>query len=81
MADETWISVGSANFHGRPFRLNDGANLSAFGTEFARERIAPSEADRARAREVTLEARREQPLSRRLGNRLRALLRSRPRVQ
>jgi cardiolipin synthase A/B len=39
VVDETWSSVGSANFDDRSFRLNDEANLNVFSAELAREQI------------------------------------------
>ena len=53
IVDDVWVSVGSANFGNRSFRLNDEANLNVFSTEFAAEQIAVFEADKARCSEVT----------------------------
>lgn len=53
IVDDVWVSVGSANFGNRSFRLNDEANLNVFSREFAAEQIRVFEADKARCSEVT----------------------------
>lgn len=53
IVDEVWVSVGSANFDNRSFRLNDEANLNVFDREFAAEEVAVFHQDKAKAREVT----------------------------
>ncbi|MCC5805334.1 MAG: phosphatidylserine/phosphatidylglycerophosphate/cardiolipin synthase family protein [Opitutales bacterium] len=37
--DDQWVSIGSANFHNRSFRLNDEANVNIFDPDFARKMI------------------------------------------
>src|SRR4030095_15326782 len=37
IVDDVFVSVGSANFGNRSFRLNDEANLNVYGPEFAAE--------------------------------------------
>jgi cardiolipin synthase len=51
--DDVWVSVGSANFGNRSFRLNDEANLNVFSAEFAAEQARAFEADKAECTEVT----------------------------
>lgn len=51
--DEVWVSVGSANFGNRSFRLNDEANLNVFSREFAGEQIRIFEDDKTKCTEVT----------------------------
>ena len=51
--DDTWVSVGSANFGNRSFRLNDEANLNVFSREFAAEQVRLFEADKAQCTEIT----------------------------
>jgi cardiolipin synthase A/B len=51
--DEAFVSVGSANFGNRSFRLNDEANLNVYSRAFAREQIRIFEADRQKCRLVT----------------------------
>jgi cardiolipin synthase len=55
IVDDVFVSVGSANFGNRSFRLNDEANLNVYSREFAAEQIRVFEADRARSREITHE--------------------------
>jgi cardiolipin synthase len=53
IVDDVWVSVGSANFGNRSFRLNDEANLNVFSSEFAEEQVRNFEADKAKCTEVT----------------------------
>ncbi len=55
IVDDIWVSVGSANFGNRSFRLNDEANLNVFSRAFAAEQAAIFEADQGKCREVTYE--------------------------
>ena len=51
--DDVWVSVGSANFGNRSFRLNDEANLNVFSKDFAAEQIRIFEDDKTKCSEVT----------------------------
>ena len=51
--DDVFVSVGSANFGNRSFRLNDEANLNVFLAAFAREQARVFEADKAQSKEVS----------------------------
>lgn len=53
IVDEVWVSVGSANFDSRSFRLNDEANLNVFAADFAREQIRMFEEDKKQSREIS----------------------------
>ena len=53
IVDDMWVSVGSANFGNRSFRLNDEANLNVFSRDFAAEQARSFEADKAKCSEVT----------------------------
>jgi cardiolipin synthase A/B len=66
VVDDCWVSVGSANFDNRSFRLNDEANINVFDRGFALEQARIFAEDRARSRPVTLEAWRHRPLTERL---------------
>jgi cardiolipin synthase A/B len=55
VVDEAFVSVGSANFDERSFRLNDEANLNVFDAGFARGQARMFDADVAAARQITLE--------------------------
>ena len=51
--DDHWVSVGSANFGNRSFRLNDEANMNVYSPEFAAEQAEVFRIDKAHCREVT----------------------------
>jgi cardiolipin synthase len=51
--DDVWVSVGSANFDNRSFRLNDEANMNVFSPTFATEQIALFEKDKSCAHLIT----------------------------
>ncbi|WP_210257224.1 phosphatidylserine/phosphatidylglycerophosphate/cardiolipin synthase family protein [Chelativorans sp. ZYF759] len=55
IVDEDWVSIGSANFDERSFRLNDEANLNIYDRDFALQQIEIFEEDLARSRLITLE--------------------------
>jgi cardiolipin synthase len=66
VVDDYWVSVGSANFDNRSFRLNDEANLHVFDEAFARAQAEVFAHDRARSKRVTLEEWRGRPVTERL---------------
>ncbi len=74
--DGVWVSVGSANFDNRSFRLNDEANLNVFDREFAEVESTVFHADKTSAREVTYEDWKNRPLGRKAGDAAAALVRS-----
>ncbi len=74
--DGQWTSVGSANFDNRSFRLNDEANLNVHDAAFGAEQVAVFEADKRRAREVTLAEWRDRSRPQKLLDGAAALLRS-----
>ncbi len=53
--DESWTSIGSANFDERSFRLNDEANLNVYDGDFAAQQIRIFEQDLERSTRITLE--------------------------
>ena len=59
--DGLWSSVGSTNFDNRSFRLNDEANLNVHDVGFAKRLEEIFEGDKARSREITIEAWRRRP--------------------
>jgi cardiolipin synthase len=59
--DDRWVSVGSANFDNRSFRLNDEANLNVLDEKFAAEQAEIFEQDKRHSRQVTLEEWRHRP--------------------
>ncbi|HTE39196.1 MAG TPA: phospholipase D-like domain-containing protein, partial [Steroidobacteraceae bacterium] len=74
--DESWTSVGSANFDDRSFRLNDEANLNVFSEELAKEQIKLIDADIAQSKRMAPQRWRRRALGRRVYERLALLLRS-----
>ena len=55
IVDELLVSVGSTNFDGRSFRLNDEANLNVLDHDFARQLTMVFETDIKSAKQMTLE--------------------------
>ena len=53
IVDDVWVSVGSANFDSRSFRLNDESNLNVLSRDFAAEQVRLFEQDKQQAREVS----------------------------
>jgi cardiolipin synthase len=53
IVDGIWVSVGSANFDNRSFRLNDEANLNVYDAAFAAEQFNVFENDRRNSRLMT----------------------------
>ena len=53
IVDDVWVSVGSANFDNRSFRLNDEANLNIYSADFAADQIRMFEQDKSMAHEVS----------------------------
>jgi cardiolipin synthase len=76
IVDDLWVSVGSTNFDNRSFRLNDEANLNVHDHEFADRQIAVFDADKGRARRITLEEWRRRPAKEKALEWLASLLRS-----
>lgn len=74
--DDLWVSVGSANFDNRSFRLNDEANLNVFDRDFALEESAAFENDKLLAREITWQQWKRRPLIEKIADATVGLLRS-----
>lgn len=74
--DDLWVSVGSANFDNRSFRLNDEANLNVFDEGFAKEESAAFGKDKLLAREITWEEWKRRPLIEKASDATVGLLRS-----
>ncbi len=68
--DDVWVSVGSANFDNRSFRLNDEANLNVFSHSFAAQQIELFEMDKKEARLVTYRAWKDRGLFKKVIERL-----------
>ena len=76
IVDDLWVSVGSTNFDNRSFRLNDEANLNVFDGDFAASQIEAFDADKLKARLITLQAWEDRPWREKLEEHAAALLRS-----
>jgi cardiolipin synthase len=76
VVDDLWVSVGSTNFDNRSFRLNDETNLNVFDRGFALAQIDAFEADKKKARRITLQTWQARPWTEKLAERAAALLRS-----
>jgi cardiolipin synthase len=76
IVDEAWVSVGSANFDNRSFRLNAEANLNLIAPDFAKKQIEVFLRDKTRCRKITLEEWRRRPFSEKLLEHAAGLLRS-----
>ncbi len=74
--DGLWVSVGSANFDNRSFRLNDEANLNVFDADFALQESAAFAKDKQSAREVTWEQWKRRSLPEKVSDATVGLLRS-----
>ena len=53
IVDDVWVTVGSANFDNRSFRLNDEANLNVYSAEFAAIQTRIFDEDKQNARLVS----------------------------
>lgn len=74
VVDDRWVTVGSANFDNRSFRLNDEANLNVLDRDFAAEQAQVFESDKNRSRQITLEEWRNRPWREKLIEQLASLL-------
>jgi cardiolipin synthase len=75
IVDESWTSIGSANFDERSFRLNDEANLNVFDSAFAAQQISIFQQDVEHSTLVTLEQWRSRPMWQKLTDWLASTLR------
>ena len=66
IVDDVWVSVGSANFDSRSFRLNDESNLNVLSRDFAAEQVRLFEHDKQQSREVTYRDWRQRSIGKRL---------------
>jgi len=53
VVDDIWVTVGSANFDNRSFRLNDEANLNVYSAEFAARQVRVFEDDKQKSEQVS----------------------------
>ncbi len=74
--DDLWVSVGSANFDNRSFRLNDEANLNVIDRDFALAEVKIFEEDKQRAREISYQDWKKRPLGDKVIDGAKAIFRS-----
>ena len=75
IVDDEWVSVGSANFDNRSFKLNDEANLNVYSQRFAEEQIRYFEEDKKNSARITYREWKKRGLCTRLMEQLTAPLR------
>ncbi len=76
IVDDVWVTVGSANFDNRSFRLNDEANLNIYSAAFATELARVFEEDKSKSHEVTYDEWKKRPLYKKCLEKLLAPFRS-----
>lgn len=76
IVDDAWVSVGSANFDNRSFRLNDEANLNCLDRDLAARLSRVFAADIARSHRMTHDEWVDRPWHRKLRENAAELLRS-----
>ena len=62
VVDDRWSSVGSTNFDGRSFSVNDEANMNVYDSEFAQAQRRVFEQDLQQSRRITIEEWRARPV-------------------
>jgi cardiolipin synthase len=72
--DNLLVSVGSANFDNRSFRLNDKATLKIQDGDFARQQTGIFEEDLRQSRRISYDEWQDRPMGEKLGERLASLL-------
>jgi len=76
IVDDVWVTVGSANFDNRSFRLNDEANLNVYSVEFAARQARIFEEDKNNATQVTYDEWKKRGLCKKILERILAPFRS-----
>ena len=76
IVDDAWVTVGSANFDNRSFKLNDEANLNVSSAEFAAEQARIFDEDKKTATRVTYEDWKERGLWKKILEKILAPFRS-----
>jgi cardiolipin synthase len=76
IVDDVWVTVGSANFDNRSFRLNDEANLNVYSAEFAAEQARIFEEDKKSATQVAYDEWKQRGLCKKILEKLLAPFRS-----
>ena len=76
IVDDVWVTVGSANFDNRSFRLNDEANLNVYSVEFAAQQARIFEDDKKNATQVTYDEWKKRGLGKKILEKILAPFRS-----
>jgi cardiolipin synthase A/B len=76
IVDDHWISVGSANFVNRSFRLNDEANLNILDKSLVEKLAVQFSEDKSMSRRITLEGWQRRPFREKLVERASTVFRS-----
>jgi cardiolipin synthase A/B len=76
IVDDAWVTVGSANFDNRSFRLNDEANMNVSSARFALEQARIFNDDKTRAKLISYQEWKKRGLCTKLLERLLAPFRS-----
>ena len=76
IVDDVWVTVGSANFDNRSFRLNDEANLNVYSVEFAARQARIFEEDKQNAMQVTYDEWKQRGLCKKILEKILAPFRS-----
>ena len=76
IADECWVTVGSANFDNRSLRLNEEANLNVLDSDFAAQHVRIFDADKSHSYEITLADWRSRSMAEKIIGRCAGLFRS-----
>ena len=76
IADERWVTVGSANFDNRSLRLNEEANLNVLDSDFAAQHVRIFDADKSHSYEITLADWRRRSMAEKMIGRCAGLFRS-----
>lgn len=76
LVDDHWISVGSANFDNRSFRLNDEANLNVLDKSLAEKLAIQFSEDKSMSQRITLEGWQRRPFREKLVERASTVFRS-----
>ncbi len=76
VVDDVWVSVGSANFDNRSFRLNDEVNLNVYDRELAQQQSEWFEEDKQRSSLIVLDDWARRPLTQRVKEHAALLARS-----
>ena len=76
IVDESWVTVGSANFDNRSLRLNEEANLNVLDSDFAAQHVRIFDADKSQSYEITLADWRRRSIAEKIVGRSAGLFRS-----